>query len=400
MLSVEAVGVLMLAWSISGDDGTIQPAANVTAREALVFVATQHAQQSGVVDSFPAHPRATDAVDELVGCGLLIAEGDVLWLDGWIVLDGTPQRPLPPPTDDRPSDTKRAPGRPRKADAPLTPAERQERRRFDRRERGFRDVPAGMTWEQWRAENPVTKLPAAGHETLGAGHENPPAGHENSGHETPASPRASSSGERKETRNIGERESGTRGSGHENPGHETLGGHENPGESFRDQPRCSTVEALSPFDALDVLDRMRKASGDRLATNLHTATTAQEFATVARDLIAREVTTAEGLVKAASHAPHDRWLSTQGKLPLARLLASDGKILLDLIAGAATCKACGGDPLASGVIELPAPQRDRNGRPVQQPVMARDYLARRGVTVPGVNPAPAPSPAPEVSRAR
>jgi hypothetical protein len=59
-----------------------------------------------------------------------------------------------------------------------------------------------------------------------------------------------------------------------------------------------------------------------------------------------------------------------------------------------------GDPMQSGVFTLSAPQRDRNGRPIQPPVMARDYLARRGVTVPGVNPAPAPSPAPEVSRAR
>jgi len=57
-----------------------------------------------------------------------------------------------------------------------------------------------------------------------------------------------------------------------------------------------------------------------------------------------------------------------------------------------------GDPMKSGVYE--APQRDRLGRPVAQPVMARDYLARRGITVPGVNPAPAPSPAPEVSRVR
>jgi len=353
MLSVEAVGALMLAWSLSDDGGTIQPAADVTAREALVFVTTQHAQQSSDVDAFPAHTRACDAVDELVNGGLLIVEGDALRLDGWIALDGTPQRPLPPPTDDRPSDAKRAPGRPRKADAPLTPAERQERRRFDRRERGFRDVPAGMTWEQWREANPVTKLPPAGHETPGAGHENPPAGHENSGHETPRSPRASSSGERKETRNIGERESGTRESGHENSGHETRRGHENQGGSFRDQPRCSTVENLATFDALDLLDRMRKASGDRLATNLHTSTKAQEFGALARDLIAREVTTAEGLVKAASHAPHDRWLSTQGKVPLARLLKDDARILLDLIAGASACAECGGDPLASGVIELP-----------------------------------------------
>ena len=57
-----------------------------------------------------------------------------------------------------------------------------------------------------------------------------------------------------------------------------------------------------------------------------------------------------------------------------------------------------GDPMQSGVFTLSAPQRDRNGRPIQPPVMARDYLARRGVTVPGVNPAP--SPAPEVSRVR
>ena len=54
------------------------------------------------------------------------------------------------------------------------------------------------------------------------------------------------------------------------------------------------------------------------------------------------------------------------------------------------------DPTQSGTFL--APQVDRNGRPVQPPFLARDYLARRGVTVPGVNPAP--SPAPEVSRVR
>jgi hypothetical protein len=222
----------------------------------------------------------------------------------------------------------------------------------------------------------VTKLPVAGHET--------PADVTKLGHETlsrnpPVGGRAAESGEIENAEKTEEKStSGARES--RNPvtklGHETPGCHEThvtkPPGSFVTSA-LPTEEHLSSFDALDVLDRMRKASGGRLATNLHTSTVAGAFATLARDLIAREVTTVDGLVKAAAHVAHDPWVSAQGPLPLARLMANDGKILLDLIAGSTGCSACG-SPMASGVFDRPAfPARPKpEPLAVNRPVMSPD----------------------------
>ena len=48
MLSLEAVGALLIAWSLSDDDGTIQPDADATARELLVFAVAQHPATPGL----------------------------------------------------------------------------------------------------------------------------------------------------------------------------------------------------------------------------------------------------------------------------------------------------------------------------------------------------------------
>ena len=388
--SPEAIAAFFLAWLAADDDGSIGPAGSTPAVEALAAQLSTHR---------PGDPLgwAVEAVTECLDAGLLesLDDGDALRVVDWL---DAPAMPAPEPTTspegDRPAAEKRAPGRPRSA-SPMTPAERQERRRFDRRERGFRDVPAGVTWEQWREANLVTKTPASGHENYGAGHENPPSGHENSGHENSPSPHASGPEDQKETRNKAERESGTRAAGHENPGHGNSTGHENPPSSFRDQPRCSTVELVSPFDADEVLSRMGKTSGGRIAAM---ATTPQmvAFGALARDLISRGHATVDGLVKAAGHAPHVPWIARDTKpLTVERLCDAGGKILVELITGAATCKDCGGDPMQSGTFL--APQRDRNGRPIAPAprlMTGAEYRARREATV------PKPVEAPEVSRAR
>ena len=361
MLSLEAVGALMVAWSLSDDGGTIQPAADVTARDALVFVVAQHARESGVLDG-ETHTHAELAVGELVDGGLLIVDGDALCVDGWVYLDGAPP---PRPLIERPAATSvppapRTPGRPRSA-APMSAAERQERRRFDRRERGFRNVPQGVTYEQWRAENVVTKTPArghgnsnAGHGNSNAGHENPRVGHGNSVTKTPAEGRASGSEDQKDTENKGEGESGTRPPGHGNSVTETTLVTETPPTSFRDQPRCPTVES-APFDTDVVLDDMRKASAGR-SSSAAVSTQMQAFATLARELIARGHATVPALVKAAGHASHVPWITRlPGPLTVQRLCADEGRVLVELLSGATACAACGGDPLASGVFDVPAP---------------------------------------------
>jgi len=358
MLSLEAVGALFVAWSLSDDAGEITPPLDCDAREALVFVVAQHARESADGDESRTH--AVGAVAELVDGGLLIVEGDALRLAGWVRLDGAPQpRPSapPPPADDAPTDGPRRPGRPRKGAAPIDGTERKRRTRFEAREGSFRDVPEGVTYEEWTA----AKLADDRRETPPRNSPPPRNSAAKLRRETPVEGRASDPEDQKDAENKGEGASGAREHGRETPPRNSAADAAKlPDDRRETPPRCGTVEEPGALDTLDVLDRMRRASGDRLATNLHTAPVAAAFGAIARDLIAREVTTVDGLVKAAAHAQHDRWVSQQGKLPLARLLKDDGRILLDLIAGSTTCADCGGDPLVSGVIAL---DDDSNGDP-------------------------------------
>ena len=312
---------------------------------------------------------ALRAVEECVDAGLLDVEGETLRVVDW--LDGAPQEPtrglaMAAANEDA-APTARRPGRPRSGDAPTTGTERKRRARFEARKGMFRDVPAGVSFEEWTA----AKLPTDGRETRPRNSDRPRNSAAKLGRETRAAARASDSGEIENTGKDGEKlSSGARESGRETPD-------DSPRNSAAkldgDAAKLPTAEALSSFDPLDVLDRMRKASGDRLATNLHTSTVAGAFATLARDLIAREVTTADGLVKAAAHVAHDPWVSAQGRLPLARLMDKDGKILLDLIAGSTGCGACG-SPMASGIVPAPVMPGRRAPEPlaVDRPVMAPD----------------------------
>ena len=388
----EAVAAFFLAWLAADDDGAIAPAGSTPAVEALAAQLSTHR---------PGDPLgwAVEAVTECLDAGLLesLDEGEALRVVDWVDAPAMPApEPSPSPEGDRHAAEKRAPGRPRSATA-LSPSERQERRRFEKRLHGFRDVPPGMTWEQWRATNPVTETPAACHGNSAAVTETQGACHGNPVTETPVEGRASDPEDQKETRNKAERESGTRAGCHENSVTKTPAVTKTTASSFRDNARCPTVESASPFEADAVLDRMGRASAGRLAPM---ATTPQmvAFGALARDLIARGHATVDGLVKAAGHAPHVPWLARDTKpLTVERLCATDGKILVELITGAATCKACGGDPLASGTFTVPAPQVDRNGRPIPRIPSAAEYIARRNAA--NAKP-PAPAPAPEVSRAR
>lgn len=389
--SPEAIAAFFLAWLAADDDGSIGPAGSTPAVEALAAQLSTHR---------PGDPLgwAVEAVAECLDAGLLesLDDGDALRVVDWLDAPAQPsQGPQPSPEGDRPAAEKRAPGRPRSA-SPMSASERQQHKRFVKRLYGFRDVPADVTWEQWKAANPVTETPAGCHGNSAAVTKTPADCHGNSVTKTPVEGRASGPEDQKDAENKGD--SGARPARVTKTPAVTETLSRKPDESFRDSPRCPTVESASPFDADVMLGRMGTASGGRLSPAA-LATQMQAFGAIARELIARGHVTAEGLVKAAAHAPHVPWIVRLGApLTVQRLCADEGRVLVELISGSSACKACGGDPLASGVIEIPAPQRDRNGRPIQPPVMARDYLARRGITVPGVNPAP--SPAPEVSRVR
>lgn len=388
--SPEALAAFVLAWLAADDDGMVGPAGSTAAVTALAAQLSTHR---------PGDPLgwAVEAVTECLDAGLLesLDDGDALRVVDWLDAPTTlPPGPSAPAEGDRAVTAKRAPGRPRSA-APMSPAERQERKRFEQRQYGFRDVPAGMTWEQWRAENPVTKTRGGCHENSAAVTKTQVDCHGNPVTETPVEGRASDPEDQKDAENKGEGDSGTRAARVTKTPTVTETMSRKPGESFRDNPRCPTVESASPFDVDVMLDRMGTASGGRLSPAA-LATQMQAFGAIARELIGRGHVTAEGLVKAAGHSPHVPWIVRLGSpLTVQRLCADEGRVLVELISGSNTCKACGGDPLASGVIEIPV-QRDRNGRPIAQPVMARDYLARRGVTLPTAPPADAP----EVTRAR
>ena len=72
MLSLEAVGALLIAWSLSDDDGTIQPDADATARELLVFAVAHHPATPGLER---LAVEAVDlAADVLLGVALLIGQ--------------------------------------------------------------------------------------------------------------------------------------------------------------------------------------------------------------------------------------------------------------------------------------------------------------------------------------
>lgn len=367
MLSLDAVGALFVAWSLADDTGTVQPALDCTAIDALVFVAAQHAREAAGTDE--AHTRAIDAVNDLLDGGLIVAEGDALRLDGWVHLDGAPQpRPSapPPPAGDAPTDAPRAPGRPRKA-APMTPAERKRRERFEARVGGFAGVPPGVTWERWCHENSVTKTPVGCHENSAAVTKTHAVGHENSVTKTPAAPRASSPEDQKQMENKGEGESGTRGTRHEPPSARHENSVTKTPPSFRDIPRCPTVESADPFDADVTLDEMRKASGGRFSSAA-TSMQMQSFGVIARELIARGHASPDALVKAAGHAPHVAWICRlPGPLTVQRLCADEGRVLIELLTGCATCAECGGDPLASGVIDVAA----RTGDPALDELEAK-----------------------------
>ena len=359
--SPEALAAFVLAWLAADDDGIVWPAGSTTAGVALRKQVARHRPGDDL--------WALDAVAELVEADLLEDAGDgalriVDWVDGPQEPDA---RPASTSADAPPDGPTRRPGRPRKGDAPISKTEGKRRTRFARREGCFRDVPPGVTYEEWTAG----KLDGDRRETS-PGNSAPPG---NSAgklrRETLAAARASDSGEienaekTEEKSTSGARE-GRRETTDNPPGNSA-------GKLDGAAGKLPTEERLSSFDALDVLDRMRKASGGRLATNLHTSTVAGAFATLARDLIAREVTTVDGLVKAAAHVAHDPWVSAQGRLPLARLMANDGKILLDLIAGSTGCSACG-SPMASGVFDRPAfPARPKpEPLAVNRPVMSPD----------------------------
>lgn len=353
MLSLDAVGALFVAWSLSDDAGEIAPALDCDAREALVFVVAQHARES--TDGGDSHTHAVDAVTELVDGGLLIVDGDALRLAGWVYLDGAPQpRPSipPPPARDAPPDGPRRPGRPRKGAEPIDGTESKRRTRFERREGSFRDVPEGVTYEEWTAG----KLPADRRETPPGNSPTPGNSAGKLRRETPAGGRASDPEDQKDAeKKTGEGDSGAPARRETSPGNPpTLAGKLT--DVRRETlARCPTVESTDPLDADVVLDQMRAASGGRFSSAA-VSTQMQAFGALARELIARGHATPDALVRAAGHAPHVGWITRlPGPLTVQRLCADEGRVLVELLTGAATCATCGGDPLASGVFEAPEP---------------------------------------------
>ena len=352
MLSLDAVGALFVAWSLSGDDSTVAPPRDCTAVEALVFVVAQHARESGDFDS-EAHTRAADAVAELLDGGLIVEDGDALRLDGWVFLDGAPApRPAPSPTHSPGPESPRRPGRPRKGAAPVDGAERKRRTRFEAREGSFRDVPEGVTYEEWTA----AKLDEDRRETPPRNSDSPRNSAAKLRRETPVEGRASDPEDQKDAeKKDGEGDSGAPARRETPPRNSAA---KLPDDRRETPPRCGTVERLTPLDPDVTLDQMRAASAGRFSSAA-TSTQMQSFGVIARELITRGHATPDALVKAAGHAPHVAWITRlPGPLTVQRLCADEGRVLIELLTGCATCAECGGDPLASGVIDVAAKAGD------------------------------------------
>lgn len=81
MLSLEGVGALLLAWSIADDDGVIRDVGSTSAIEALSFIISQHAAQTGRLDGSAVDASAF--VDELVSFGLAVRDRADIHLCGW-----------------------------------------------------------------------------------------------------------------------------------------------------------------------------------------------------------------------------------------------------------------------------------------------------------------------------
>ena len=354
MLSLDAVGALFVAWSLSGDDSVVAPPRDCTAVEALVFVVAQHARESGDFDR-EARTRAADAVAELLDGGLIVEDGDALRLDGWVFLDGAPApqpRPAPSPAHSPGPESPRRPGRPRKGATPVDGAERKRRTRFEAREGSFRDVPAGVTYEEWTA----AKLPDDRRETPPRNSPPPRNSAAKLRRETPVEGRASDPEDQKDAeKKTGEGDSGARDRRETPPRNSAA---KLPDDGRETPARCGTVEHVGALDPDVALDRMRAASGGRFSSAA-TSTQMQSFGVIARELIARGHATPDALVKAAGHAQHVAWICRlPGPLTVQRLCADEGRVLIELLTGCATCAECGGDPLASGVIDVTPPTGD------------------------------------------
>ena len=348
MLSLDAVGALLVAWSLSDDGGMVAPPRDCTAVDALVFVVVQHARESGDFDG-EAHTRATDAVAELLDGGLIVEDGDALRLDGWVFLDGAPapRTVVAPAVDHGPGpESPRRPGRPRKGSEPIDGAERKRRTRFEAREGSFRDVPAGVTYEEWTA----AKLAEDRRETPPRNPTPPRNSAAKLRRETPVEGRASDPEDQKDAeKKDGEGDSGARDRRETPPRNSAA---KLPDDRRETPPRCGTVERITPLDPDVTLDQMRAASAGRFSSAA-TTMQMQAFGVIARELIARGHATPDALVRAASHAPHVAWICRlPGPLTVQRLCADEGRVLIELLTGCAACAECGGDPLASGVIDV------------------------------------------------
>lgn len=339
LLSVEGDSAYAMARYLADDAGQLWGVGDEDASATLAAVVARKRPNTD--------PKwATAAVAECVARNLLTVtdDGTGLRVVDWL-LDSLAVADVGPPIA-RPSSAPRAPGRPRHGAAPMSSTERSLRRRFDRREGPrFRDVPAGVTWEQWTADSvPATKL-------LGASNETPPHATKpcnETMQRNPAAGRADS--ETSEPSGTSER----REEGDSDRASDVRGAQRNTatklvasGDELPIVVRCGTLENVAHLDVMEVLSRMDSASEGHIGAMLHTPADATAFGALVRDLVARGQTTIEGLVCAARHAPHDPWVSQQGRLPLRRLMAKEATILLNLIAGSSTCPNCGGAPLAA-----------------------------------------------------
>lgn len=387
-----ALAAFFLAWLAADDHGVIPAVGSLSAREALV---AQVATLPGVT-----REAAWEAVGECLTHVLLEEDGLVLVVVDWVREAGETRGPAagPAPTEPRKA------GRPLKGAAPMSARERRVRSAFTHRELViFRDVPEGTTFEAWCDAHPddaarLLKGPnGTPEQNHGAGPNENPADRTKLPNETPeqnpaggravSEPSGSSGASEEKNRAREEGESGA-------PALRTKLANETserksgaPNENPAPRTKLPSAEGLPleerfGFDPSEVLRRMTARSERRLLLTLCSGDAEMEFGRFAHSLIERGETTLDGLVRAAGHAPHDKWVSQQGRLPLQRLQQNNWKILVDLIAGSETCALCGGAPLP------PAPDpRTRSATP-----SVRDALSRRTP--------PAPHPPKETPRAR
>lgn len=405
LLSADGCCVVLRAWMVADDEGRLPSAGAVPPFEALVQVLARVLPEA----------RARAAIADAIRLGFFSDDAHLLdWIGARAPTaeddeDSAPA--VPDLASSAPPTPRRGRGRPLTGAAPMTPAERKQKERFELRVGSFRDVPVGVTWEAWRSQRAaaaVTETSDAGHETPAAvtkgRHENPDdvtkTGHENASRKTAtgragSEPSEPSGNSEEKNRTEKDADSDARAAsrkpvtkiGHENG----EGGHENPSR-HESPPRLPSEEHLSSFDADDLLGRLTLAvvvDGESRIILNGGPQCEVAFRALVRDQVARQKATIDQVVEAFAHGARLAWVAkARSPVDLPRVMKEDARLFFEWLSAVQRTSAKPSptrSPVRSRSLAVDAP--------ALPPAAAAATLARLRGGAPTHTPDPAVTPA-------